>query len=114
MENRITTMEHEIENLKTLKTELSQDSLSYDFVIFGLPFFEKADNEKVIKALVKETGVQFNTSNLQSFNASKTAKDKKKCVVHGRFYCKKTQFKSHLRVQEGKSSCCRRYRETCL
>ena len=93
VERRVTKMEKEIEVLKSHNNELSQNSLSRDFVIFGLPFFEKSDNDKIISKLAKETGVQFDSSDLQSFYASRTAKNKKKCVVHGRFYSEKLKSK---------------------
>lgn len=94
VEKRMTSMEQEIENIKSHNNELAQDSLSRDFVIFGLPFFEKANNNKVIASLARETGVKFDISDLQYFYASRTAKDRKKCVVHGRFHFEK--YKSNL------------------
>lgn len=89
LEKIVSKLSAQIDKLNGENNQLMQNSLSRDFVIFGLPSFQKGDTEKVIDSLSQKSGVNFSKTDLNKFYATTMRKDKKKCIVHGQFYNEK-------------------------
>lgn len=95
----VNELQVELDSVKADNNHLNQVALSKDFVIFGLSYFEKDKTDQIINSLSHASGVQFTKSDLQNFYPVRLRKDKKKCIVHGRFYDEKlkTEFISGWR-----------------
>lgn len=89
LENAFDKLSEKLEVFEREKNKLEQKMLNKQFVIFGLPAFDKRKYDDVIKALSEKSRVRFDKSDLKNFYALTQRSDHTKCVVHGEFHSEK-------------------------
>lgn len=75
----------ELEALRRENNRLSQDALRNEFIIFGLPMFEKSKSAPIIQALSTAAGVNISLNDLVNFHPVAMRSDKQQCIVRGEF-----------------------------
>lgn len=89
MEKKIGTMHDDVEKLKIENNKLQQNSLSRDFVIFGLPNIDKKEMPDFVAALSNASNFAISYNDLENIYPVPMKSDRKKCIIYGKFYSEK-------------------------
>lgn len=86
LERHVVKLEETVANLETENNQLNQKALEKEFVIFGLPKFEKSEMENFVKKLSSQSKVEFTQNDLETIYAVPMRNKKDAVIVHGRFF----------------------------